>query len=143
MSECTYHKKLACSLERFKSYETNINGHTVSESMVLIILGVNTIKTPTNCTWALAPLAVWLLSAVAMGKRQTGVSVLQCMSACHMSRVSEITPPHHPPAQLFSVCFLMIFTSPFYPLTHLVHCHRSLSAVPLASASCKNRITGS
>lgn len=59
----------------------------------------------------------------------------QCMSACHVSRVSDITPLHQPPAQLFWVCFLVFFFFPFYSLTHLGHCHRSLSAAPLASVS--------
>lgn len=61
--------------------------------------------------------------------------MLQCVNACHVSRVSDITPPHQPPAQLFWVCFLMFFIFTFYSLTYLVHCHCSLSAGPLASVS--------
>lgn len=128
-------RNLQVPLKKFKSYETNINRHTVSEPMVLIILGVNTNKTPTNCMCAFAPLAVWLLSVVAIGNRQTGVLMLQCVNACHIFRVREITPPHQPLAQLFWVCFLVFFIFPFYSLTHLVPCHRPLSAVPLASVS--------
>lgn len=140
-------RHLHVPLKKFKSYETNINRHTVSEPMVLIILGVNANKTPTNCMCAFVPLAVWLLSVVAIGNRwQANRSSDATVCECLPHLLSEGNYPSSPAPSptllgLFSCVFhfpLLLFNSPGSLSPPTFSCPPCLCITWEASSSHKN-----